>query len=191
MSGQVYYPIKFAVLELKEKGGWTEGYKDINKGFIASKCYVMESDIIYDADGSCRLVHKVVFPFDNYSLFKQSLSGQIRDIGVGTIPSYDMYNNPYPITIVEDLYDTYEDAKAAAISKNEEFKENLGTQVSTNDIGWEFKLQLLQNNFDSEIRINDLFEEQIAERTRSMSVTSEPKDVQIKALRPLKNRKTI
>ena len=63
MKEKVNFPIKYAVLELTQSGGWMVDYKDITKGFIVSKCYVIEDNIIYDSDGNSKIVHKVFFPF--------------------------------------------------------------------------------------------------------------------------------
>ena len=52
MSRELNYPIKYAVLELKEKGGYLVGYKGITQGFIVSKCYVIRSNRAYNSDGS-------------------------------------------------------------------------------------------------------------------------------------------
>ena len=42
MSRENNFPIKYAVLELKEEGGYITNYKDIVRGYIVSKCWVAE-----------------------------------------------------------------------------------------------------------------------------------------------------
>ena len=86
MNKEINYPIKYAVLELKERGGWSVGYKDITQGFIVSKCYVIESSIIYNADGSYKTIHRVVFPFSDIAAFKDSLAYGKQYIGKPEIP---------------------------------------------------------------------------------------------------------
>ena len=53
----INYPIKYAVLELKSRGGWLVGFRDITQGFIASKCYVVETNIVYHQDGGNSITH--------------------------------------------------------------------------------------------------------------------------------------
>ena len=186
MNNQYNYPVKYALLEIKEKGGWNDGYEESTQGFIASKCYVLESDIVYNSDGSSNLIHKVVFPYDNYSIFKESLSGGIHDLGVANTPSYDVHNNPFPVTIVDEIYDTYETAQEASKEKNEELKASILSKISTDDAGWIFKYEVLKNNYDKKIAINALFEELITEKTKDMVTTLEQKDLFVKTLRPIK-----
>ena len=188
MINQLNYPIKYAILEVKEKGGWAENYKDITEGFIASKCYIIESDIVYDSLGNAKLIHKVVFPFDNITTFKSSLSSGIHDIGIANVPSYDMHNNPYPVTIVDELYDTYESAKNAANEKNEEYKANLITKTPSTELDWEFQYELLKQNYDKTSAMCNLFEEIITSKTNEMPISSDKKDEYVKALRPLRSK---
>ena len=54
----VNYPIKYAVLELRDENNATFG-------FIASKSYVIEDSIRYLPDGSNIEYHYVVFPYSN------------------------------------------------------------------------------------------------------------------------------
>ena len=70
MNKELNYPVKYAVLELKEVGGYSQGWEDITKGFIASKCFVVESKVKYLSDGSSKVSHKVVFPHKDYKTFK-------------------------------------------------------------------------------------------------------------------------
>lgn len=100
MSSKNKYPIKYAVLELKESGGWPVGYKDIIRGNIVSKCYVVESSIRY---GDSKIFHKVVFLFSSLETLKQSLHNQSQYIGEKAIPSYDANGDPYPITKIKKL----------------------------------------------------------------------------------------
>ena len=73
MNDNINYPVKYAVLEIKEIGGWAVWFENVTLGFIASKCYVIESNILYDVNGNSQVIHKVVFPFNNIEKFKSSL----------------------------------------------------------------------------------------------------------------------
>ena len=189
MKEQINYPVKYAVLELKEKGGWTEGYQDITQGFIVSKCFVVESNVIYNKDGSEKLIHKVVFPFDNLYSFEQSLKSGIHDVGLKTTPSYDVYYNPYPVTIVDDLYDLYEDAKEVAKEKNEDFKVNLINKISISNPNWEYQYELLKQDFDKKVLICELYEQIVTEKTNDMRITNENENSYVRVLKKPKENK--
>lgn len=91
MNKEINYPIKYTILELKERGGYLVGYEDITQGFVVSKCYVIESSIAYNADGSNKIIHKVVFPFQNIESFKISLRNGMQNIGNAEISRHNIY----------------------------------------------------------------------------------------------------
>ena len=113
MKKENNYPIAYAVLELKEKGGYIDSYADITQGFIASKCYVLESSVVYNSDGSCKFVHKVVFPYNDIKGFKAAIKNGSHNIGDKEEVKYDAYGNAFPVSIVTELYDSFEVAKLA------------------------------------------------------------------------------
>ena len=63
------YPVKYAVLELQVDGGIRYDYEDITKGFVVSKCYVLEDRLIYSYNGSAFQKFVVSFPYDNFEYF--------------------------------------------------------------------------------------------------------------------------
>ena len=173
MSKEINYPIKYAVLELKTSGGWLVGFEDIIEGFIASKCYVVESKIIYHSDGSNQVIHKVVFPFEDISCLKASFTNDNYDIGKENIPSYDACNRPYPIHIVTDLFDSYEKAKNIADKKNEEYKHHLIGQMSigTEGLDWKTKIRILERKLKQSLELCNLFERLVLEATKEMNIS--------------------
>lgn len=195
MNKEINYPIKYAVLELKERGGWLNGYKDITQGFIVSKCYVIESNVQYNSDGDYKVTHKVVFPFSDIECFKNSLRCGRYNIGNKEIPKYDACDRVYPINVVSDLFDSYEEAKMAAIGKNEGFKSNLIMEVPdffSNhflDSDWKKHYESLEQRYEESLDICNLFEELILEETKDMNISCEESNdkVFIKVLKPVKN----
>ena len=167
MNEQYNYPVKYAVLESKEKGGWDNRYKDINQGFIASKCYVLESSIIYGISGSSSITHKVVFPYNNIQLFRQSLLDGICDIGVANTITYDMNNNPTPVFLVDELFDTYEEAKTRAIEEINSYKSRL---LKSEDYEEKQKESLLQE-YNKKIELSNLYEQAVLDKTNNMKIT--------------------
>ena len=196
MNKEINYPIKYAVLELKERGGYLAQYEDITKGFIVSKCYVVQSSIEYYKDGTNRTTHKVVFPFNDISEFKFSLKYKKQRIGEENIPHYDASNNPYPINIVTELFDTYEEAKSLATLKNEEYKCNIISKVpapitsKTSNLSWLERIKILEQEFEQTLELCNLYEQKVLEATKDMLI-SEPliknkNKSNVKALKPIK-----
>lgn len=194
MKKEINYPIKYAVLELKERGGYLAGYRDITQGFIASKCYVIESNIIYSEDGNYKITHKVVFPYRDIEIFKNSLLYNKQYIGIPEIPKYDACDRVYPVNVVSDLFDSYEEAKVNAISKNLEFKNNLLMEVPDfwsskfMDLDWEKQLESLKQKYEQNLEVCNLFEELVIEATEDMNISSEEynNDGVIKVLKPVR-----
>lgn len=179
MRNELNYPVKYAVLELKERGGWAADYQDVNQGFIVSKCYVIESSIKYDYYGKPTEFNKVVFPYDDISTFKIALKNGGHRVGKRNIPAYDACGNPHPIRIVDKLFDTYEEAKEEACLKNEEYKNNLINNVSTLEPHWTYQYELLKQDYESRLSLSILFETLITNETTDMEVTRDKENVKV------------
>ena len=196
MNKEINYPIKYAVLELKERGGWSVGYKDITQGFIVSKCYVIESSIIYNADGSYKTIHRVVFPFSDIAAFKDSLAYGKQYIGKPEIPRYDACGNIYPIDIVTSLFDSYEQARVMATYKNKEYKDNLVFEIpdflSNNFLNsnWKEQINALEQKFLQNLAVCNLFEQLVLRETKDMTTSEEEFDDKnvVKILKPVKRQ---
>ncbi len=188
---ELNYPVKYAVLELKEIGGYSQGWEDITKGFIASKCFVLESKVKYLSDGTSKVCHKVVFPHRDFKAFKTALS--IRNsiyIDERIIPQYDALSHPYPVNIVTDLFDTYEEAKEDAKIKNKELYRNLTRYL---DIDYLVKnLDRINQEFAIEMELCNLFEKASLEETEDMVVSYDREiDKTIKKLKREKSNESI
>ena len=171
MTKEINYPIKYAVLELKERGGWAVGYEDITQGFIVSKCYVVGSNVVYHSDGTNTISYEVIFPFSDISSFKNSIRNGKKNIGDENIPHYDACNRPYPVNVVSDLFDSYEQAKEAAVEKNECFK-------------------YLIKEYEESLEVCNIFEQLVLEATENMCISEElSMDSQKPAVKILKSIK--
>ena len=193
MKKENNYPIAYAVLELKEKGGYIDSYADITQGFIASKCYVLESSVVYNSDGSCKFVHKVVFPYNDIKGFKAAIKNGSHNIGDKEEVKYDAYGNAFPVSIVTELYDSFEVAKLAAKVENDKYLLDLFLnrpapkgEVSSKVLNESFKH--LQKEFKKGLEICNLYEEFIKVATEDMIITSEAyRDYPyIRILKPMK-----
>ena len=65
------YPIKYAVMQVLEDGGWLYDYEDILIGHIVSKCYLIESKVRYYKDDENRIIHYVLFPYKRIESYKK------------------------------------------------------------------------------------------------------------------------
>ncbi len=180
MNKEIKYPIKYAILELKERGGYLVGYEDITQGFIVSKCYVLESSIIYNSDGSNKEIYKVVFPFSNIEEFKNSLRNGKPNIGNAKIPRYDVSGEIYSTNIVTELFDSYELAKINATEKNEEYRCNLMLKkpvivmhTKLSNANWEKQHEKLKQEFENGLKICNIFEQLVLKATEDMDISVE------------------
>ena len=191
MNKELNYPVKYAVLELKEVGGYSQGWEDITRGFIVSKCFVVESKVKYLSDGSSKVSHKVVFPHKDYKTFKVSLSTrnsvQVED---RITPQYNAISEPYPINIVTDLFDTYEEAKEDAEAKNKELYHSIIRHL---DVKYLVKnLDRINKEYVSEMELCNLFEKASLEETEDMVVSYDREiDTTIKKLKREKRNESI
>lgn len=115
------YPIKYAVAELKERGGWAVNYSNYVIGYIASKCYVLEKIIEYKRNGDTEVKYKVVFPYKDIDSYEVGLRNDKKHLKKATEP----VDNSYITDIVDNLYDTYEDAKKEAVRKNRYLEDDI------------------------------------------------------------------
>lgn len=171
MDEDLKYPIKFAVLELKEKGNWQNGYEDITCGFIVSKCFVVESTIIYSPNGESKQIYKVVFPYKDIEKYKYNFNQGSHVLGEPTIPSYNANGHVYPYDIVPKIFDEYNEANELAMQMNKILRSNLISNLSILDNDFNEKYQKIKNDFNKELIICKKFEELILINTENMKIT--------------------
>ena len=191
MSKEMKYPIKYAILEIKEKSKISLNHEENIQGFIVSKCFVVESNVIYFSDGNFKERHKVVFPFKDIALFKTSLRNGKYNIGEKVVPKYDSNVRVYPTDEVTLLFDSYEQAKAIATKKNNEHKQKLffKSRLSrgVNLSNWKEKFEIFSQEFELKLDFYELFEKFISDATIDMNITittSEPETF-VKVLKPI------
>ena len=194
MTREINYPIKYAVLELKERGGWAVHYEEITNGFIVSKCYVIGSEVVYNSDGTSTIKHHVAFPYEDIETFKASFRNRKINIGKENILHYDVNNKPWPIRIVSSIYDSYEEAKKDALDKNEDYKHNIIYNVPSPKGGlklnWKEQYESLIKEFENNLELCNLFEQLVITETENMTVSkdisTDLEKLTIKILKPLK-----
>ncbi len=123
---KVKYPIKYALMPMKEQTGWKPGLNELERvydivAYIAAKCYVIGERKEYLSDGTIRIKHEVVFMF--------AKSGVIYSNDYEpTVPGYNIYSGEcYNSIFVDNLFDNFEDASKLASKRNEEiFNKGIG-----------------------------------------------------------------
>lgn len=195
MSRKINYPVKYAVLELKENGGYVYNYSNIIQGYIVSKCYVIESKVTYNYDGEGVVSYEVIFPYENITDFKRTLRYNNKSIVKETMPRTSAVGNIWQTEIVTELFDTYEEAKEFANGKNEKHKlgielglypYNKIIELSNDDELKKYKEYIIKD-FERNLDICNLFEKLITNNTIDMVVCKDIKDKKyVKVLRPSK-----
>lgn len=171
MDEVVNYPVKYAVLELKQRGDQSVRFKEITKGFIASKCFIIESNIVYDHKGKGKIIHKVVFPYKDIEMFNNSIKNGRPNIGKPEIPYSRALNNTFKLNIVEELYDSYESAKTKARDLNEKHSKKLMRSVEDffGDLDFKDQRENILKEFEDGLEMCYLFEQTIAYATMDMN----------------------
>ncbi len=165
MEKELNYPIKYAIKEIRTREENMHGYSYFTQGFIVSKCYVLESVVKYNSDGSNSIAHKVVFP---YSKFDNFIAAMNLNIPYYEVPVKPIYNEIYSFDYVEKIYDSYEMANVEVFLKNEKLKKDLIQMVSLTDLDWKEKLLQLQSNLVTSLELCKQYENYILENTRDM-----------------------
>lgn len=173
------YPIKYAVLELKVNGGAKHCYEDITKAFIASKCYVLEERKIFMSYNDHILIEYVVsFPYDKFEDFVEWYKINQKYYN---FDYYRYYNESqrdqcnernrdnYPVHLVSELFDTYEEAKECAEVKNSHLRwlavstansqlyEKLDKEFKeTFEMSAEYEKYIYENTSDMEVSLKDI-----------------------------------
>ena len=155
------FPVKYAVLELIEDGGYIYNYEPVIRGYIATKCYVIEDVVSYRADGTNSKFYRVFFPNKNFDTFKSCYKNNIDyRIKHGNF-LYDIYGKIRNLDTVYALYDSYEDAKSMADYKNEKFMfETIVSNVIL-DNDYEKNAEIMKSELKNEFDICNKFEEEL------------------------------
>ena len=165
MEHDLKYPVKYAVLELKEQGDWSNSFIDITRGYIVSKCYIVDTNTKYFADGKSDTTYNVVFPYDDIRAFKASIEKNDieKNIGFKKVPSLNPYKEYSSAVKVNKVYDNYEDANQEANIKNEALRNNMPNNINA-------EMTELINEVGRNLAICLLFEQVVTENTKDMIV---------------------
>ena len=168
MKNKSGYPVKYAVLELCEE---TRNGKIIN-GYIASKCYLVESSIVFNDNGTSHEEYKVVFPYNNIEEFKRSIKHNEEYNDIAIMPRRDACNNIYPVSIVDNLYDTLGNASEIAVEKNIRYLNYLESKYNSilNPILKSYYKESI-SELTKNLEIAKFYEEIVEEKTKDIEVS--------------------
>ena len=159
------YPVKYAILELKERGGWEEDDL-ITRGFIVSKCFVLEDTIKYDENGNANRLYKVFFPYNSLETFKKNISEGFFVVGNMDTPSIEGCNQ------VETVFDFYDDALLLANQKNDKLHKNIYDVMMFINPYWNREYALMEEMFLDQIRICKKYESAILHELSDLKISS-------------------
>ena len=157
MKNELNYPIKYAVLGIKEQ-------EDEIVAYIAEKVYVKNEKVEYFKDGTSKKKYQVVFPFKNRKDYKTG----------GVTPEFTHYNQCYNSDIIDDLYDSYEEAKSISSTLNKKLREDSLVGIDRTIKGWPEKIMSKQRIFDQKLAIYEDLELAIASLEIGMLISEEP-----------------
>jgi hypothetical protein len=151
MDNELKYPQKFAVLEVRERCGWEAGYEEKVRGYIPSKCYLLETKTKYLPNGNQKVAHEVVFPFTDYRGFKLGMMDGDFDPGTPSVPEYDSYGRLLNGETVEHVFDSFEEAEYLSKIMNEKLLTNLRNGIAFLLPDWQIKYHMKVQEFDREM----------------------------------------
>ena len=167
-NNDLRFSIKYAVLELKSKGGYSTNYEDVTEGFIVSKCYIVGMEVKFLPNGEAEVIYKVFFPYDDIENFKRMTFMGIpyfeerKQLGINACNDY------YPIHIVESIFDTYEEASDVARIENEDLFRKITLLYD-----WKKKYDELKEKYKKNLVNFSFYEQYIKENTKDMMVTKD------------------
>ena len=173
MEEKMNYPIKYGVLMLIEPEGWPIGTKMSIKGYIPSKCYLVESSIRYYPDGTSQNFHQVVFPYEDFYKFKMALAAKQEYYEQPRVPRHSFDGSLYPISTIPCYYGTYKEAAEAAIVKNQELHAKMISTIDLSTEQGQKRYEEVNRRFMNDMAVIDKYEQYVSLKKEEMAVTPE------------------
>lgn len=112
---ELKYPIKYAIMPIEEQTGWYPGLNELERVYdvvanIVSKCYVVGERKTYLSDGTFEIQYEVVFMYDK----NNASYGRF----VPSVPEYNFYFQCTNSIVVEQLFNSFEEALVVANQHN-------------------------------------------------------------------------
>ena len=169
------YPVKYAVMTVLKEGGWLNGYEDITVGHIVSKCYLIESKLRYYRNGTHRLTHNVLFPYQDIESYKRC-GKLIQRI----YPHLTASGEVSDTKVVQYIFDDYDEAKSLKEKLNEDFIIGSISDLWIKNNVSKSKFEEYKNSLIEEIKFCDKFEIDIEEKLKDMKLTHNAKTLRFR-----------
>lgn len=167
MESNEKYPVKYAVMGITEPTGWRASLNELELeyntvAYIVSKVYLVEEKIKYKRDGQKAKEYICVFPY--------------KEIGQRIYPQFNMYGECYNAEVLENVFETFEEAKSTANRKNLYLRSKICRGFSILDKNWIAKLKEEQDNFDKNMKKHLEFEQEILNLSKDMEIRKNSSD---------------
>ena len=157
MNESLNYPIKYAVLKVRERLGWGGGYEQVVRGNVVSPCYLIEAKTTYRPDGERIVTYKVVFPYNDFQTYKERLHRGELYLGKPIEPDYSVGGELLNGDIVQHVFDSYEEAEYLAKISNEELEAHLLDEISFLLPEWKIKYENKRKDFFDQLELCQQF----------------------------------
>lgn len=157
-------------MQIKGQTGWSIGLHQLEREYntivnIACKCYVISEKKQYNNDGSFNIEYEVVFLYEE-SEFRD------EEFKLAT-PRFNIYSQCINSTLVNQLFDTFEEAQSLAKEYNNELlKRKIGHLAYKKDLENNIKSLKLEHQ-ETLDRYNQI-EQHLEQKTMNMSVQKTP-----------------
>ncbi len=151
------YPIKYTAMPIIEQIGWSHGVNEIDRKYgavcyIVSKCYLISDKTKYKENGQNSKEYEVVFPYqyeNQYRVWKR------------VTPECNLFYHVYTnSSIVEEVFDSYEEALEFASKKNDKICQDSWIYLPfTDDIDKEIATK--KREFNNKLARYKILEQQI------------------------------
>ncbi len=162
------YPIKYAVMPIKEQVGWSHGLNELEPEYgvvanIVSKCYVIGERKNYFSDGTFEIKYEVVFLYNKrnanyYEEFK------------ATIPEFIVASECINSIFVNQVFNSFEEALTAASKSNDEVLHQKLIKVYL-DKDFKTKIEAIEKEHQNTLDKYKKIEEMIQQKTSAVVIT--------------------
>ncbi len=162
------YPIKYAVMPIKEQIGWSNGLNELEREYgvvanIVSKCYVIGEQKKYSSDGTIEIKYEVVFLYNKqytsyYDKFKPS------------IPEFNIWSQCTNSIFVNQLFNSFEEALIVAKQFNDEIVHHKIMFLHF-DKDFQSKVEKIKTEHQETLDKYKKIEEEIQQETNNVEIT--------------------
>lgn len=174
---KINYPIKYAAMPIIEEVGRTFGLHELEREYgvgiyIVSKCYLIKDITTYKENGSSVKKYEVVFPYQPFEFGWEK-----------NLPKYSIHGNCINSTMVDLVFDSYEEVlnyvdiknrdlcdnntRYISIEKAKTYKEEFITKLSKYQV---LEQQILNYTFDLKIGENKKLNNVVQVRNNNIKV---------------------